>query len=190
MQRLEEIKILYHGSYCEVVSPDLSKGGSFKDFGRGFYLTSSCDQARRFVRLSLQKAVSRGTIAADADAGYVSSYELRTEHLKTLRRFLFETANEEWLHCVVGHRKEGTFPEVVRSLEEYDVIGGKIANDNTNATITTYMTGGYGEIGSADADRLCISFLLPERLEDQFCFRSHEALNCLAFQTSEKVWIT
>lgn len=66
---------------------------------------------------------------------------------------------------------------------------GKIANDNTNATITTYMAGAYGEIGTKAADDICISMLLPERLQDQYCFRTNAALKSLAFVESGQVWL-
>lgn len=39
---------LYHGSYCEVKQPSLAKCAKRKDFGRGFYLTSSREQADEF----------------------------------------------------------------------------------------------------------------------------------------------
>lgn len=38
-------------------------------------------------------------------------------------------------------------------------------------------------------DDICIGLLLPERLRDQFCFRTDGALSCLAFVESEQVWI-
>ena len=41
MQQLEKGMILYHGSYCIVENPDLQKCAMYKDFGRGFYLTTS-----------------------------------------------------------------------------------------------------------------------------------------------------
>ena len=34
---------------------------------------------------------------------------------------------------------------------------------------------------------MCISLLLPERLKDQFCFRSDKAISKLEFLKSEKV---
>ena len=40
MKNLENGMVLYHGSYCVVENPDLEKCAAFKDFGRGFYLTS------------------------------------------------------------------------------------------------------------------------------------------------------
>lgn len=63
-------------------------------------------------------------------------------------------ADAEWLHCVVGHRKRKTFPYIVKEMEKYDVISGKIADDNTNAAITAYMVGTYGLVGSETAGKL------------------------------------
>ena len=41
MLELADGMILYHGSYCKVAKPELEKCAKRKDFGRGFYLTSS-----------------------------------------------------------------------------------------------------------------------------------------------------
>ena len=68
------------------------------------------------------------------------------------------------------------------------MIGGKIANDAMNAIITAYMAGIYGTVGSERAAQLCISLLLPERLKDQYCFRTSRALETLPFMESDKVW--
>ena len=38
MLESKESLILYHGSYCEVLSPDLRQCAKRKDFGQGFYL--------------------------------------------------------------------------------------------------------------------------------------------------------
>lgn len=38
MQKLVDGMLLYHGSYCEVRVPVLSKCAGYKDFGKGFYL--------------------------------------------------------------------------------------------------------------------------------------------------------
>lgn len=116
--------ILYHGSYCEVREPDLRQCARYKDFGRGFYVTTSRKQARSFAQISIRRAIANG-----------------------------------------------------------------IANDNTNATITTYMAGVFGMVGTRSADDLCIGLLLPDRLQDQFCFRTSKALNSLTFVESEQVWI-
>ena len=177
---------LYHGSYCEVIEPDLSKCARFKDFGQGFYLTSSKEQAQSFAKISTSKAVGRNLIKPQR-FGVVSTYVYEED--PDLRIKDFPTAGVDWLHCVIGHRRNNYFLDVVCELRRYDIVSGKIANDNTNATIITYLDGLYGEIGSESADSICIGLLLPERLKDQFCFRTDKALQTLRFEGSERVWL-
>lgn len=187
MQELSNGLLLYHGSYCEVKSPDLGQCARYKDFGQGFYLTTSKNQAENFARLSTRKAIANGMTDVGQKHGIVSSFRLRLE--KELEVHIYNEANADWLHCVVGHRKKKAFPKVVENLNGCDVIGGKIADDNTNATITAYMVGTFGQIGTRAADNMCISLLLTERLQNQFCFRTNAALKCLTFVESERVWL-
>lgn len=67
MIRLADELILYHGSYCEVNEPDLTMCESRKDFGKGFYLTSSKNQAISFLKTSVIKAETAGVIASGQD---------------------------------------------------------------------------------------------------------------------------
>jgi hypothetical protein len=62
MQKLSDGMLLYHGSYMVVDTPDLSKCAARKDFGKGFYLTTSKRQAEDFVRASIKKAIAQGLI--------------------------------------------------------------------------------------------------------------------------------
>ena len=62
MLELKDEFVLYHGSYCEVKKPDLAKCAKRKDFGQGFYLTTSMEQAESFLRTSIAKAIAIGTI--------------------------------------------------------------------------------------------------------------------------------
>ncbi len=188
MIELSDNIILYHGSYCEVTTPDLSKCSKFKDFGQGFYLTSSFKQAENFSKISLTKAISNNIVPNSQTYGVVSSFMLKDIH--SLKIMSFPTANTEWLHCIVSHRSRNTLLKAIaKPIENYDIIGGKIANDSTNSTITAYMSGLFGETGSLSADNICISLLLPERLQDQFCFRTDKALKCLTFIESKKIYL-
>lgn len=187
MQKLENDMLLYHGSYCEVQNPDLTKCARYKDFGQGFYLTTSQNQAESFAKISLRKAIANGIVDEGRQYGIVSAFQCNNTERLSVK--IYSMADAEWLHCVVGHRKSKSFPDLIENLKEFDVVGGKIANDNTNATITTYMAGGYGMVGSKPADEICISLLLPERLQDQFCFRTDEALQSLVFVESEQIWL-
>lgn len=57
------------------------------------------------------------------------------------------------------------------------------------AAINAYMAGTFGVLGTEGADNICTSLLLPDRLQDQFCFRSEAALAVLTFIESEQVWM-
>lgn len=177
--------ILYHGSYMVVEHPDLQKCRKGKDFGRGFYLTSSKTQAERFTKTAIRKALLDGVIPKETVAGYVSSYKISSAD--GMQTYLFDDADREWLHCVVGHRKIGSLPGEIEKWENYDLLIGKIANDNTNLVITAYMDGVYGVIGTENADKMAISFLEPENLKDQFCFRTEQAIRKLVFLGGEEV---
>lgn len=157
-----------------------------KDFGQGFYLTSSKEQARNFIQASIKKAVLRERVK-NQKYGFISKYKFKFND--ELNIFIYPEADADWLHCVVGHRRTDTFPKIVREMKKYDIIAGKIANDNTNATIAAYMALTYGEIGTKRADDICISLLLPEKLQDQFCFKTNEALKSLSFVESEQIWL-
>lgn len=180
---------LFHGSHALVDDPGLSRCSRFRDFGRGFYLTTDYDQACSFVRLSARKAAQKHASDMQFDRGFVSRFLVDDGSLYELRFLGFDEANEEWLQCIVAHRRRRTFAEIVQQLSGYDVIAGKIANDRTNITLALYMDGIYGTVGSTEAAKACISQLIPERLKDQYCFRTEKALSCLRFEGVDVVWM-
>ena len=187
MQELCNGLILYHRSYCEVREPDLQKCNARKDFGKGFYLTSSKEQAESFLKTSIVKAITKGDADADQNYGFISVFKLDMN--SELYSYLFETADINWLHCIAAHRKRKLFDVIEKEMAAYDVIAGKIADDQTNTTLTAYIGGAFGQIGSKEADEFCIKRLLPDKLKDQYCFKTEKAIGCLTFVESEKVWI-
>ena len=164
---LKDGDILYHGSFCEVQIPDLQKCARYKDFGQGFYLTTDKKQAESFAKISTQKAVENGVVASQK-YGVVSAFRYNGDAKLNIK--IYGSADSAWLHCIVAHRKKDVFGDVLEDCSRYDVIGGKIAND-------------------ASADDICIRLLLPERLMNQYCFKSLAALNQLSFMGSERVWM-
>ncbi len=52
-------------------------------------------------------------------------------------------------------------------------------------TVSVFMF----EFRSRMADDICMSLLLPQRLENQFCFRTEQALSCLTWKESEYIWL-
>ena len=104
MLELKDGFVLYHGSYCEVKEPDLAKCAKRKDFGQGFYLTTSKEQAESFLRTSIAKAIATGTIEEGQKFGYISTFEFKLSG--NLETHIFENADVDWLHCIAAHRKK------------------------------------------------------------------------------------
>ena len=185
IQELSDGMSLYHGSYCKVTFPDLAYCSKYKDFGRGFYLTTNISQAKNFAKISTRKALRCGKADSNLKEGVVSCFTFKTS--SSLKVCIFKNADKDWLHCIAAHRNKNFFQQLVKTFSSYDIICGKVANDNTNATITAYLANLFGEAVSETADELCIRLLLPERLHDQYCFRSIPAIQCLTFVGSEPV---
>ena len=167
--------------------PDLTKCAKKKDFGQGFYLTTSKEQAESFLRTSIVKAIATGTIEEGQKFGYISIFEFKlSENLET---YIFESADVNWLHCIAAHRKKKMFVEIEKEMEKYDIIAGKIADDATYATLTAYLAGAFGTAGNKETNDFCIRQLLPNKLKDQYCFKTEAAIKCLRFVKGEKIWL-
>lgn len=79
---MEDKVILYHTSYCVVNEPNLELCSNNRDFGKGFYLTSSYVQARRFVKTSLRKAKMEKFIDEKKNTGYINKFAFDVTLLK------------------------------------------------------------------------------------------------------------
>ncbi len=185
MLTLTDGMLLYHGSYIAVPKIDLEKCNAGPDFGKGFYVTTSYEQAMSFVPNSVKRNARAGNIPADFDVndGQISVYRYRENPNLTIHTF--ESANLDWLHFVAANRNRNLFCNLYQKIEPADVVGGKIANDNTSRVLAGYVTGLFGEPGSNLADTFAIQSLLPNRLKDQFCFRTYEAVDSLEFVRSD-----
>jgi hypothetical protein len=183
MLKLTDGMLLYHGSFTEVSVIDLCKCKQGKDFGRDFYVTSSYEQAKSFVPLSVNKQIKEGNLPEGYSHGYISVFRF---HLSPdIAIHTFDSADKDWLHFVASNRRKSLFPTVRKNYAAFDIIGGKIANDRTARTLQLYTSGGYGEPGSKEADDIAITTLLPNRLEDQFCFCNEKAIKTLEFIRSD-----
>ncbi len=79
------------------------------------------------------------------------------------------------------------FPQLLKKYGTIDIIGGKIADDQTARTLQRYIGGAdFGLPGTLEADRVAIEKLLPNRLNDQFCFRTQDAIDHLEFIRSDR----
>ena len=184
MLELKKDMLLFHGSYIGIKDINLSKCMKGKDFGRGFYVTTSLEQAMKFSRISTRRAVLSGIVDENQNYGFVNTFRLAsTENIKF---FAFNDADVNWLHFVVSNRDETLFQDENKKYEKNNVIAGKIANDKTATTLQTYIDGINGRPGDIRTDRLTIEALLPNRLENQFCFKSTPACKCLKYESEKK----
>lgn len=158
LMRKETTMILYHGSNVEVKEPVLLATQRELDFGKGFYTSSSLEQATRWAKRTASRL--------GQNSGFVTVYDLNDDDLRGLLVLKFDKPDVEWLHFVVNNRKGQSTPN------EWDIICGPVANDQTASVIDFFVNGLYDEEET-------IKRLLPQKLKDQFTFKTEEALKCL-----------
>lgn len=152
---------LYHGSNVVVQNPLIIKSDRRLDFGTGFYLTSDFAQAERWAELTKMRR--------NSGKPTVSIFELNENALKSLKVLRFQKADKEWLEYVTANRKNSSIQN-----DDYDVVIGPVANDKTMPVISLYFSGIY------DIDET-IKRLIPQKLTDQFTFRTEKSLTALKF---------
>ena len=157
---------LYHGSLVAVKKPNVFKGRTTVDFGKGFYTTTSFEQAQKWADLKRKRS--------DVSRAVVSEYEVPDDLLNGRYATLtFNGPTKEWLDFVVRNRKglgEG----------EYDLTMGPVANDQLYATIRLYEQG----VVTAEA---AIEMLKTHVLFDQLAFHNQDAANELTFVRAVEV---
>ena len=157
----EYIMILYHGSNLVIKEPKLISSKRLLDFGMGFYLTSDLEQAKRWaVRTAKNRAEGQATVSVfEAD-------EILFSKLNSLH---FDKADREWLRYISANRTGA------KVREDYDVIIGPVANDQAIRTVNNYLKGYFSE-------DIAIQLLLPQKLKDQYTFKTEKALTVLRFK--------
>ena len=150
--------ILYHGSNVEVRQPRLLEGQRLLDFGPGFYVTSDLGQASKWAE--------RTARIRKAGSPFVSVYEVDEGLVSRLRALAFDAPDRDWLRFVAANRR--------RLIEDdgWDVVSGPVANDQTMPTLMLFLDGLLTEDEA-------IARLLPQKLKDQFVFKTDQALALL-----------
>ena len=154
--------LLYHGSTMAVRKPIVSRGRVKTDFGKGFYTTTSREQAEKWAQIKRDRM-------GDGAHAIVSVFELDDAVLNNPAYHTrhFDGATAEWLDFVVGNRRGEVH-------HNFDLIMGPVANDKLYATITLY------ENGILDANA-AIEQLNTHQLFDQLSFHTTKACKLLTF---------
>ena len=160
--------ILYHGSTLEVPQPRIFKSEIGRDFGFAFYTTDIQAQAERWAR---RRAMIESRRKKAEVQPIVSVYEWDEDAARQLRFLQFDGASMEWLELVVACRSR------IDYSHGYDIVEGKIANDNVGETVSYVM---QGIMRKEDA----IERLRFEKINNQIAFCTEAALRTLHFQNS------
>lgn len=157
---------IYHVSIEKVENPEVRESNRTLDYGRGFYTTTSYEQAESWVRGRMgEKQVS---------LGYVSVYEFDETAMQSLNALIFKAPTDEWVDFVMKNRTQKGF------VHEYDLVYGPVANDKVYAAFALY------EGGLIDKKTL-ISELKTYKLVDQYLFHTTESLQYMKFIEAKEV---
>lgn len=156
---------LYHGSLEIVSEPRIITPNRTLDYGRGFYTTTSYEQAEQWVR---RRKGTQHTV------GYVNVYELADILPDDIKQLRFETPTEEWVDFVMRNRTEKGYEH------SYDIVYGPVANDRVYAAFALY------ESNLLDKEGL-IRELRAYELVDQFLFHTEQSLQHLTFIEAKEV---
>lgn len=160
---------LYHGTNTDFDVVDLSRGLTYKDFGKGFYLTPDRNTA---IRMAQKKArIFGGTptlITYDMDD--ITMYP----NLK-IKEFPKKACPEWFLFIDANRDRNNTNP-----IHDYDIVIGPIADDGVVLQLTNFREGIYS---SEEAARL----LQDRYLDQQYFFGTERALSIIKKIKSENV---
>ena len=162
--------ILYHGTIMGVTEPKILRSEIGRDFGFAFYTTDIQGQAERWA---VRKARIENRKSGRSVRPIVNVYEWK-DNLSFLRIKRFEDASLEWLEMVVQCRGNSDYQH------GYDIVEGKIANDNVGETVSYVM---QGIMRKEDA----VERLRFEKINNQIAFCSERAIAGLNFLRSYNV---
>ena len=161
---------VYHGSYTEIRTIDLSFGRPDRDFGLGFYVTKLKEQAWEWAE---RKGVDYNT------EGFVfefvfDEYIWEDTELKLLR---FENYSESWLDFIVKNRLNRSR----KPIHDYDIIEGPVADDAVAVRVNKYMRNDISKEEFLEE----LKFRKPTH---QICFCTTASLQSLEYVDSRTEW--
>ena len=156
--------IIYHGGTITVEIPQIIKSEIGKDFGVGFYTTAIEEQAVRWAR---RKSLTGRRFSPETKA-ILNIYEFDETAYDKLKTLHFPEASIDWLDMIIACRSNTDF------LHGYDIVTGKIANDNVGETVQYVLN---NVMRKEDA----LERLKFEKINSQICFCTDKALTFIEF---------
>ena len=159
--------LVYHGSILEIKQPEIIRTEYGRDFGFAFYTTDIKEQAERWA---VRKAKIQNRIKNQNAIPIVNVYEWNIES-SDLYIKEFSGASMEWLDMILSCRSN------IHYQHNYDIVIGKIADDNVGETVSYVM---QGIMRKEDA----VERLKFEKINNQIAFCSEVAIKTLSFAES------
>jgi hypothetical protein len=157
---------LYHGSNVEVHKPSLRLSRKKTDFGKGFYTTTSAEQAEHWTSIKIDRAKTGRRVVSvfEIDDALLTNPNLKIRE--------FHGPDEAWLNFVVDSRKG--------VKHDYDLVFGPVANDKVFTVVNLY------ESGVIDAPT-AIAQLKAYKTYNQLSFHTDRVIGALKFVESYEV---
>lgn len=163
--------ILYHGSTQEIQVPRIIRAEVGRDFGAAFYTTDIQAQAERWA---VRKARIENRHRKETPCQAIVSVFEWEEGESGLHVKRYDEASLEWLDMVVRCRGDA------QVRHPYDIVVGKIADDNVGETVSYVMQGIMRREDAAER-------LKFEQINNQIAFCSERALKTLTFLRSYEI---
>ena len=166
--------LVFHGGLTRVETVDFSLCSPGKDFGRGFYTTTSKEQAERFAKIKKKRAGVTESLVSVYD--YLPPVDLLIHR--------FTAPDLGWLDFVLFNRGflDGGNPLLSRCPRLPDIIIGPVANDTVGVVLSLLTNGAFGDPSSEIAKSIAIAQLRTEKLFDQVFFATQAAVSALTFK--------
>lgn len=159
---------LYHATKQYHESIDLNHSRDYLDFGKGYYLTSSLEQAARWITYRNN--------SCDNNEGWIFEYNIL--HIGSEIKCLpLLECNMDWLDVILYFRTGTALPNKTKweNIESYDIIFDRMADGRISNLISQYMN-----------DKISKTELLDKakgwRDQDQYCFKTEKAIKLLVRQ--------
>lgn len=157
--KINNVKRLYHGTDQQFDSFDFSRAKMFKDFGKGFYLTTSFSQAQKWAQ---KKAYRK-------DRTYIYSYRIASVNADEWNILELLQYNQTWLDFICQSRMK-------RNETDYDIIYDKMA-DCQYTEISRVLESYYS--GKISSDNALKKIKWTDFSADQYCLKNERALSLL-----------
>lgn len=117
---------LFHGTNIDFDNIDLKMSKPNKDFGQGFYLSDTRQQAEEL-------AMARVELTGGSPVVIEYDFDEKLLHDESLKVKLFEEYTEDWANFILSNRNSTN-----GNIHDYDIVFGPIANDRVGRQLWRY----------------------------------------------------